>query len=99
MFQAANCDILITSDRSEFGEMLLMRENDLPQLEILIAGHHGAKTSTSVELLEQTRPVIVAISAGENPYGHPADDLLVRLAEYGCIVYRTDLDGTLIFRR
>ena len=99
LFQAANCDILITSDRSDFGEKLLMREYDLPPLEILIAGHHGAKTSTSVALLEATRPVIVAISAGENPYGHPAEELLARLAEYGCAVYRTDLDGTLIFRR
>ena len=79
LFQAANCDILITSDRSDFGEKLLMREYDLPPLEILIAGHHGSKTSTSMELLEATRPVIVAISAGENPYGHPAEELLARL--------------------
>lgn len=99
LFQAANCDILITGDRSGTGERMLLRRAQLPRLEILVAGHHGAKSSTSAELLEATRPGIVAISVGANSYGHPADDLLARLEEYGCLVYRTDLDGNLIFRR
>ena len=99
LFQAENCDILITGDRSGTGERLLLRRRDLPRLEILVAGHHGAKSSTSVELLEATRPGIVAISVGANSYGHPSDELLARLEEYGCLVYRTDLNGNLIFRR
>ena len=100
LFRAANCDILITGDRSALGEAILMRHTELPEVEILVAGHHGSAKATSEELLEVTRPAIVAISAGEhNPYGHPADALLARLAQYGCAVYRTDLDGNLIFRR
>lgn len=99
LFQAANCDILITSDRSGFGEALLLRKNRLPRLEILVAGHHGAATSTSEELLAAAMPAVVAISVGANAYGHPAPALLERLAEYGCVVYRTDRDGTITFRR
>ena len=99
LFQAGECDILITGDRSDFGERMLMRDFELPKLEILVAGHHGAKGSTGVELLEATKPAIVAISVGENYYGHPSDELLARLADYGCLVYRTDLNGNLIFRR
>lgn len=99
LFQAENCDILITGDRSDFGERMLLRQTELPQLEILVAGHHGSKSSTCTELLEATRPAIVAISVGENSYGHPAQELLDRLAAYGCLVYRTDRDGNLIFRR
>ncbi|MBQ9148810.1 MAG: DNA internalization-related competence protein ComEC/Rec2 [Oscillospiraceae bacterium] len=99
LFQAANCDILITGDRSDFGERLLLREAELPPLEILVAGHHGSKSSTSVELLQATWPSIVVISVGENPYGHPQEELLARLAEHGCIVYRTDEDGSITFRR
>ena len=98
LFSAANCDILITGDRSGFGERLLL-EKKLPQLEILVAGHHGAASSTCEELLAATNPAIVAISAGANPYGHPTAGFLERLAQHGCIVYRTDLDGDLIFRR
>ena len=99
LFRAANCDILITGDRSALGEQLLLRKTELPQLEILIAGHHGAPDSTSEELLAATQPAIVAISAGQNPYGHPAEELLQRLADFGCIVYRTDFDGDIVFRR
>ena len=100
LFSAANCDILITGDRNALGEAILVRKADLPKLEILIAGHHGSAYSTSEELLTATRPAIVAVSCGENnPYGHPADELLARLNQYGCAVYRTDLDGDLIFRR
>ena len=99
LFQAANCDILLTGDRSSLGEQLLLRSTQLPRLDILIAGHHGAASSTTEELLSATRPAIAVISVGENRYGHPAEELLERLAAFGCIVYRTDEDGTLIFRR
>ena len=99
LFSAANCDILITGDRSGFGERLLLRRTQLPQLEILVAGHHGAASSTSEELLAAADPAVVAISVGQNPYGQPAAELLERLASRGCIVYRTDLDGDIIFRR
>ena len=99
LFRAANCDILITGDRSAFGEMLLLRENELPRVEVLIAGHHGAAASTSEELLAAVEPAVVAISVGDNPYGQPAAELLERLSRYGCTVYRTDLDGDIIFRR
>ena len=99
LFQAANCDILITGDRTALGELLLMRKSELPQLEILIAGHHGSANSTSEELLSATNPAIVAISVGNNPYGHPSPALLERLARYGCAVYQTKTQGNLIFRR
>lgn len=99
LFQPEDCDILITGDRSFAGEMALMEHADLPDLEILVAGHHGSRTSTSWELLNTTRPEIVIISVGEdNRYGHPTWETLERLKLFGCGVYRTDLEGTIIFR-
>jgi len=99
LFQPEDCDILITGDRSFDGELALMEHTDLPDLEILIAGHHGSRTSTSWELLNMTRPEIVIISVGEdNHYGHPTWETLERLKLFGCGVYRTDLEGTIIFR-
>ena len=45
-------------------------------------------------------PEIVCISAGrENVFGHPAPELLQRLENYGCTVYRTDLHGNILIRR
>jgi len=99
LFQSGNCDILITGDRSGFAERILLKETQIPQLDILVAGHHGSKNSTCEELLAATNPGIVVISVGQNSYGHPAQETLARLEAFGCTVYRTDLDGTIIFRR
>ena len=100
LFQAENCDILITGDRSSAGERTLLKQVDLPKLELLIAGHHGSHTATSADLLYATRPTAVAISVGKNNrYGHPRQEMLDRLSRFGCEVYRTDLQGTILFRR
>ncbi len=99
LFRKGNCDILITGDRNGFGERMLLRTARIPEVEILVAGHHGSKHSTGEELLDAVKPDIVTISVGENYYGHPAPELLARLEAYGCLVYRTDLHGNLIFRR
>jgi competence protein ComEC len=100
LFQTKNCDILLTGDRSAAGELELLERMDLPRLEVLVAGHHGSKHSTSQALLDATQPQVVVISVGaNNGYGHPAQELLDRLAELGCTVFRTDLDGTILIRR
>lgn len=100
LFEGENCAILVTGDRGSLGEMLLMHEAALPDVDLLIAGHHGSKYSTTQELLNTVQPETVFISVGAgNAYGHPAGELLDRLSTFGCEVYRTDLNGTLIFRR
>ena len=100
LFQTENCDILLTGDRGTLGEMLLLHKTQLPKLEVLIAGHHGSASSTGDKLLAQTMPEYVLISVGRNNrYGHPADSLLERIQKYGAKVYRTDQNGTIIFRR
>lgn len=99
LFQWEKYDILITGDRSAAGERQLLEIAELPKLELLIAGHHGAADATCRELLLATRPKAVAISCGENNYyGHPAQSVLDRLQEFGCRIYRTDKQGTIIFR-
>ena len=99
LFQRENCDILITGDMGEDGERLLMKYHELPRVDVLVVGHHGSKYSTSAALLETVQPTYAFISVGENNYyGHPAQVILDRLAEFGCVVYRTDENGTIIFR-
>lgn len=99
LFQTENCDILITGDRSISGEEELMRKLELPKLELLIVGHHGSKNSTGEDLLALTQPEVAVISVSQyNDYNHPSQEVLQRLEDAGCTVYRTDLDGTVIFR-
>ena len=68
-------------------------------MELLVVGHHGSKTSTGFNLLQATSPAVAVISVGEdNDYNHPSQDTLDRLRISGCEVWRTDINGTLIFR-
>lgn len=94
-----NCDILITGDRLQSGEKALLEAHELPDLEILVAGHHGSKNATGLELLKETKPDAVVISVSEdNRYGHPAQETLDRILLFGCYIYRTDQMGTIIFK-
>lgn len=100
LFDTQNCDILITGDRGKSGEKRWIKEHPEIDVDVLIAGHHGSKNSTTSELLETVTPEIVVISTGKNnSYGHPAPEMLERLEEHNCLVLRTDLDGTVIIRR
>lgn len=100
LFQTEKCDTLITGDMSELGERILLKRAQIPELELLIVGHHGSKSSTSEELLAATSPEIAIISVGENNrYNHPNQEVLERLTAAGCAVYRTDQMGDITFRR
>ena len=99
LFQRGKCDTLITGDLSAAAERQLLHDYELPDLEVLIVGHHGSKYSTCPELLEATAPDAAVISVGaENSYGHPTDEVLERLKQAGCAVYRTDLHGPSTYR-
>ena len=90
---AGETELLITGDMDRSAERLLLETYGLPRSEYLVAGHHGSKTSTSAELLEALLPKAVFISVGSNSYGHPAEETMRRIAEAGCAIYRTDLQG------
>ena len=63
--------------------------------QVLKAGHHGSKTSSSAELLKVVQPEAVLISAGaDNQYGHPHEAALSRYQKQGIKqLYRTDRNG------
>lgn len=95
---AEEYDILITGDLDAGAESLLIANWDLPDVELLLAGHHGARTSTSGALLLTVRPETVAISVGaDNSYGHPHEETLARIRQIGAEIYRTDQMGNLYF--
>ncbi len=99
LYQTQNCDILIMGDRSAAGERALLERIELPKLEVLVAGHHGSKTSSSLELLSATRPSVTVISvSAANTFGHPHEEVLQRLEVMESAVFRTDLDGNVIIR-
>ena len=90
-------DVLMTGDMDGTIERRLVKYGDLPDIELLVAGHHGSKYATSEDLLLAVQPEYAVISVGYNRYGHPAPEVLERLAAAGCEIYRTDWSGTLTF--
>lgn len=86
-------DTVITGDVGAPTERLLAEEGKLQPSELLIAGHHGSRSSNSFELVSAVRPETVVVSVGYNSYGHPTDEALVRLAVTGADIYRTDVNG------
>ncbi len=99
LLSAGEYDILITGDLPEGGERELLKTCPLPDIEVLVAGHHGAESSTSSLLLQQTQPEILLISVGENSYGHPHEKVLLRARALGMKIYRTDEQGSITLSR
>ena len=92
---AGTFDVLLTGDMDSDTETLLIDSYDLPDIEMLMVGHHGSRYATSTELLEAVTPEIAVISVGSNSYGHPTDAALYRLSDEDISVYRTDLQGNI----
>ena len=79
--------------------MRLLSRWELPVVDLLVAGHHGAKSSTSQTLLEHVHPETVVISVGaDNSYGHPAEETLQRISDMGAEILRTDQLGTIVIQ-
>lgn len=68
-------------------------------IDFLRVGHHGSRSSTTIELLNFVMPEYAVISVGQNSYGHPSEYTIERLTTYGLEmndIYRTDLNGNII---
>jgi competence protein ComEC len=80
-------------------EMSRGNKNKLRQIDVLKAGHHGSKSSTSKAWLDYWLPQETVISAGRNNiYGHPHPTVMQRLSASGSRILRTDRDGEIQYR-
>lgn len=66
--------------------------------DVLKLGHHGSKTSSSDVFLGYVAPSYAVISAGcDNPYGHPHEEVLEKLARFEIEMIDTCTHGTIVF--
>ncbi|MEK7569303.1 MAG: ComEC/Rec2 family competence protein [Patescibacteria group bacterium] len=94
-------EIMLMGDATKETEKIILAENSREALDsdILKVGHHGSKTSTSTEFVEAVSPEYALISAGrDNRYGHPHLGVLESLTASGAKIFRTDLNGTIVFK-
>lgn len=86
--------LLLTGDAGVPAELRLAGR--IGDLDVLKVGHHGSRSATSEDWLDEVRPEIAVISVGaRNTYGHPAPEVVARLAARGVQAYRTDREGTI----
>ncbi|MBO1579193.1 DNA internalization-related competence protein ComEC/Rec2 [Bacillus sp. XF8] len=89
---------LFTGDLEEEGERRIVERYPELRADILKAGHHGSKTSSSSSFLHLIQPKKAIISAGEhNRYGHPHQQVLERLLELEIEIWRTDKQGAVFY--
>lgn len=86
--------IILMGDAEKESEKSILKEYNLPNMDILKVGHHGSNTSSTEKFIGTIKPKISIISSGlNNIYGHPSKDVVLRLKEYG-MVYNTAVNGT-----
>ncbi len=92
--------MLLTADIERLGELnLLERLADDLHADVLLAPHHGSKSSSMTQFLEAVGPRKVVIPVGHrNRYGHPAPEVLARYRMRGMEILRTDRDGAVALR-
>lgn len=86
---------LLTGDAERESEKAMMASGKDLRADVLLVGHHGSKSSTSLSFLQQVSPKFAVIQVGDNSYGHPKQEILNRLNKNGVQVYRNDLQGTI----
>ncbi|MER2112246.1 MAG: DNA internalization-related competence protein ComEC/Rec2, partial [Solibacillus isronensis] len=88
---------LFTGDLEQEGERELIRlyNEELRNIDLLKAGHHGSKTSSTEEFITVTNPKFVVFMAGENNrYNHPHIDVVNRFEAKKIPYSTTGIDGT-----
>jgi competence protein ComEC len=92
-------EVMLTGDlTSAIEKYLVSIDEEILESDILKAGHHGSRTSTSPEFLSSVNPDIVVVSAGkDNKYGHPHQDVIDLLEKSNKEVIRTYEYGTVGF--
>ncbi len=88
---------MFMGDASTTTEKEILNKYNLSNIDVLKVGHHGSKTSSSIEFINEINPKYSIISVGKNNrYGHPNKEVLNNLEDSK--IYRTDEDGSIMFK-
>ena len=88
---------MFMGDASITTEKEILGIYNLTNIDVLKVGHHGSKTSSGKEFINEINPKYSIISVEKNNgYGHPNKEVLENLSESK--IYRTDVDGSIMFK-
>ena len=88
---------MFMGDASITTEKEIMNKYNLSNIDVLKVGHHGSKTSSSKDFIDEVNPKYSIISVGKNNrYGHPNKEVLDNFQSSK--IYRTDIDESIMFK-
>ena len=92
--------VLLTGDIEEQAEeQLILRHGDHLHATILIAPHHGSKTSSSTAFIDTVRPEVVLFPVGyNNRYHFPAKTVTDRYQQRHISQYSSATHGAIQFK-
>ncbi|AOY02231.1 DNA internalization-related competence protein ComEC/Rec2 [Jeongeupia sp. USM3] len=94
---AADRTLLLPGDIGRHEEAGLVSQG-LSPADIVVAPHHGSRSSSSQALVDATAPHWVVFSSGYlNRFRHPHPHVVERYAGAGSTILRTDQDGAVTF--
>ena len=92
-----NYKFLFMGDAGIEKERDILDKYSISDIDVLKVGHHGSKTSSGKEFIDEINPKYSIISVGKNNrYGHPNKEVLDNLDNSK--IYRTDKDGSIMFK-
>jgi len=92
-----NITLLFMGDAEEEVEHEILSNYPALSVDILKAGHHGSRSSSSESFISSISPEVAIIMCGQgNRYGHPHQSTLEMFARNDVQILRTDLNGTIV---
>ena len=92
-----NYKFMFMGDAGIDKEKDILDRYELIDIDVLKVGHHGSKTSSGKEFINEINPKYSIISVGKNnKYGHPNKEVLENLENSK--IYRTDKQGSIMFK-
>lgn len=98
LVQSVHGDVLLPGDIERRAEKYLTGKNMISAVDLVIAPHHGSKSSSSERFVAATRPRFVVFSTGHrNRWGFPAEQVSARWRGIGAITMTTADSGAVVF--
>ena len=86
--------LLITGDAERRGELELLESGANVAATVLVAGHHGSRTSSMAEFIGQVQPRVTVFTVGyRNRFNHPNPQVVARYRKLNARILRSDTGG------
>lgn len=97
-FSHLNNTFLFTGDIEKEAENDIIASGADLTSKVVKVAHHGSSTSSTKKFIKAVMPTVAVIEVGSpNSYNHPNDGTLERYGNYVTDIYRTDVNGNIVF--